>query len=206
MKRVAYKYLVTFVVCLAWCLSSQAQNAFYIYRNDGQFNAFLNEDVDSILCSKVDMDGRICTDFVTQEVWTGDSVCRIPLTAIDSVAFDVNRIVTSKDYQLLELDSYTVQEADTTAGLYTLLFSGEVPQLKPGNIITVANDTLARLVRIIRMETEGNTVYIESEEASLGDVFLQGTFTLSTEQQPGGRAGQTTARRQCVLSSKRYLL
>lgn len=184
MKQLFTKCALALAMFLGAAASLQAQQAFYVYRNDGGFNAFLSEDVDSIVCSNVDVDGKVCAEFVTQEVWTGDSVCRIPLAAIDSVSFDVNRIVVSEDYQLLELDSYTVQEADTAAGLYTLLFSGKVPRLKKGHIITVANDTLARLVRVTRVDTEGNAVRIESEEASLDDVFLQGTFTLSTEQPP----------------------
>ncbi len=63
------------------------RNAIYNYRNDGDFNAFLNMDVDSITYSKTDLNGRVHPNVVVQEVWTPDSVYRIPLAGIDSIAF-----------------------------------------------------------------------------------------------------------------------
>ena len=62
-------------------------NAVYTYRNDGDFNAFLNIDVDSIVYSRVGTDNLEYDNHVVQEVWTPDSVFRIPLAAVDSIAF-----------------------------------------------------------------------------------------------------------------------
>ena len=67
-----------------------AQNigeAFYIYRNDGQFNAFFRDEVDSIAYSYFDADSIFYEEIVMQVVYTADSVYRIPLAAIDSVSF-----------------------------------------------------------------------------------------------------------------------
>ena len=65
-----------------------AQNdAMFVYRNDGAINAFLNADVDSIRCSHIGLDSIEYKDYVVQEVWTVDSVYRIPLEVIDSVSF-----------------------------------------------------------------------------------------------------------------------
>lgn len=63
------------------------QYAVFNYRNDGRFNAFLNHDIDSITFSCIDTLGIEHDDVVVQEVWTTDSLFRIPLDAIDSLAF-----------------------------------------------------------------------------------------------------------------------
>ena len=63
------------------------QYALFTYRNDGGFNAFLNIDVDSITYSNTDLDGLAHPNAVVQQVWTPDSLYRIPLAAIDSIGF-----------------------------------------------------------------------------------------------------------------------
>ena len=63
-----------------------AQDALYVYRNDGDFNAFLRADIDSMTCSRMDMDSVWHADWQTQVIYTPDSVYRIPLAAIDSVS------------------------------------------------------------------------------------------------------------------------
>ena len=61
--------------------------AFYIYRNDGQFNAFFRDEVDSITYSNYDADSVFYDEVVMQVVYSADSVYRIPLAVVDSVAF-----------------------------------------------------------------------------------------------------------------------
>jgi hypothetical protein len=63
------------------------QDALYIFRNDGGFDFFFYGDIDRIAYSKIDTLGIEQPDYVVQEVWALDTVYRIPLTAIDSVAF-----------------------------------------------------------------------------------------------------------------------
>ena len=67
--------------------AQQRQDALYIYRNDGQFNAFFYGDIQRICYSKIDTLGIEHDDFVVQEVWALDTVFRIPVDAIDSVSF-----------------------------------------------------------------------------------------------------------------------
>lgn len=63
------------------------QYALFTYRNDGGMNAFLNIDVDSITYSHTDLNGIIHPNAVVQQVWTPDSLYRIPLAVIDSIGF-----------------------------------------------------------------------------------------------------------------------
>ena len=67
--------------------SVKAQDAFYIYQNDGHFDGFFYDQVESINYSKIDTLGRECLDYVVQEIVTADSTYRIMLSAIDSVSF-----------------------------------------------------------------------------------------------------------------------
>lgn len=84
------KRLYLFLLLAAVTLSGMAQTigeAFYIYRNDGQFNAFFRDEVISIEYSYEDTDGNTYDEIVTQIVNTADSVYKIPLATIDSVSF-----------------------------------------------------------------------------------------------------------------------
>lgn len=67
--------------------AQQRQDALYIFRNDGQFNAFFYGDIDRICYSKTDTLGVEQPDYVVQEVYALDTLFRIPISAIDSVAF-----------------------------------------------------------------------------------------------------------------------
>lgn len=87
-----FKYTLAFATAFFSFLPIQAQqkndnNALYIFRNDGGFNAFFFADIDYIEYSKIDTLGVEQDDYVTQEIHAMDSLFRIPLNAIDSVAF-----------------------------------------------------------------------------------------------------------------------
>lgn len=83
------KRLIASILLLAGFLcGAKAQNdAMFVYRNDGAINAFLKSDVDSMVCSQIDLDSLMHSDYVVQEIWTADSVYRIPLAVIDSICF-----------------------------------------------------------------------------------------------------------------------
>lgn len=87
------------LILMAIAVTTSAQtigDAFYIYRNDGGFNAFFREEVDSIVYSNYDNDSIWYDDVVTQVVYTPDSIYRIPLAAIDSVGFVTPKNVTKE--------------------------------------------------------------------------------------------------------------
>ena len=65
---------------------SHVNDALYIYRNDGKFNAFFYSEIDSITMSKSDESGNVYDEYKSQIIWTQDSVYWIPLEAIDSVS------------------------------------------------------------------------------------------------------------------------
>lgn len=125
MKQTFLKFICSAVFVLSALLPVSAQEAFYIYRNDGQFNAFFNDEVDSIIYSKIALDSTLCDDYVVQEVYTADSLYRIPLSAIDSVGFVKPETILNKNVVKLEdgLYDYLIK----VNGM-TLTFSSDLPK------------------------------------------------------------------------------
>ena len=78
--------------------SLMAQEAFYVYRNDGDFNGFFYDQVKRMEYSKIDFDGVEHDEYVIQEIETEDSLYRIPLLAIDSIGFQQPEIILSRHF------------------------------------------------------------------------------------------------------------
>ena len=55
------------------------QDALYIFRNDGQFNAFFWGDIERFEYSKIDTLGVEHEDYVVQEIYALDTLFRIPV-------------------------------------------------------------------------------------------------------------------------------
>ena len=134
-------YLI--ILLAAVTLSGMAQNigeAFYIYRNDGEFNAFFRDEVQSIEYSYEDADGNTYDEIVTQIVTTADSIYRIPIAAIDSLSFVQPETIFQPNVIQMEqkgLSAY-LQSID---GM-TLLFNTSIPQSlqpKTGDILLSTN-------------------------------------------------------------------
>ncbi|MBR0181072.1 MAG: BACON domain-containing protein [Prevotella sp.] len=77
--------------------AQQIQDALYIFRNDGKFSAFFFGDIDHIEYSRIDTLGVEHDDYVVQEIHALDSVFRIPVSAIDSVAFTTPETIVKAD-------------------------------------------------------------------------------------------------------------
>jgi len=124
-----FKALVVIAVLLTGSMSvaaQQTQDALYIYRNDGAFNAFFFDDIERIEYSKVDTAGVEQNDYVVQEVYAADSLFRIPISAIDSVSFVTPETVYKSDVKATtesDLWSYVIG----SDSLHTLLIQSNTP-------------------------------------------------------------------------------
>ncbi len=90
-----YKYVLALILVLTGMQGVCAQDAFYIYRNDGNFDGFFFDQVKRMGYSKTDLLGNDHDIYVVQEVETADSLYRIPLAAIDSIGFQQPEIILS---------------------------------------------------------------------------------------------------------------
>lgn len=103
MKRVHFYMIMTIVQFAFSVATAMAQDAFYIYRNDGDFNGFFYDDVIRMGYSKVDPQGVEHEEYVIQEIETVDSLYRIPLCVIDSIGFQQPEIRFSK--KMIDIDA-----------------------------------------------------------------------------------------------------
>ena len=152
------------------------QYAIFNWRNDGDFNAFLNYDVDSITYSKIDLNGRRHSNVVVQEIWTPDSLYRIPLAAIDSITFRAPEPILKEGIFHITLFHfpYVIEATETTVTFDASIPSDSLPSVGQVVVSDIAYDEpfvngfAGRVTRIVR--TEG-VVIIECEEVSIEDIY-----------------------------------
>lgn len=68
--------MVSLLCAVTTVQATDVLNPMIVYRNDGQFNAFSTNDVDSITFSNISVDSVACSSVVTQIFWSGE--CRLP--------------------------------------------------------------------------------------------------------------------------------
>jgi len=113
-----------------------AQEAFYIYRNDGDFNGFFYDEVIEIRQSKIGVDSVEYDRWVTQEVVLEDTIYRIPLAAIDSIGFQQPEIKFNPKVRFMERDGYSKYFKYQSNG--AVVFRDELPadmELKVGDVL-----------------------------------------------------------------------
>lgn len=96
------KRILLFLLLFSGFASLQAQEAFYIYRNDGDFDGFFFDQVERMGYSKFDLDSLEHNEYVVQEVQTLDSLYRIPLAAIDSIGVQQPEIILNPALKILD--------------------------------------------------------------------------------------------------------
>lgn len=111
-------------VATTMAMESASKNAFYVYRNDGGFNAFLVNEIVRMGFSKIGIDSVTYNNNVVHEIETADSLYRIPISTIDSVSFITpENIVKPEAKDITELvETYLVSQN----GL-SLTFTKELP-------------------------------------------------------------------------------
>ncbi len=98
-----------FLACILFSVFSTplvAQEAFYIYRNDGDFNGFFYDEVVEMRYSKIGFDSIEHDNYIMVEVELADTTYRIPLAAIDSIGFQQPEIRISPNVKFMEKDGY----------------------------------------------------------------------------------------------------
>lgn len=172
MKRVLL-YMLLLVSAVA---GTSAQEAIYVYRNDGGFDAFTRADIDSITYSHIGADSLYHADWQMQLVHMPDSIYRIPLSAIDSVSFVKPATVLNSDvFQFTSAHDPYLQDADT---LSFTLRTGTPASMRPakGNLVVSSSDCMAfphgimARVLSVRGTADGSLKYV-CEKAGLEDIY-----------------------------------
>lgn len=133
---------VTVVPALPPSEYSVETKPFYIYRNDGDFNVFFHNMVDSILYSNYDADSIYHADIVSQVVYAADSVYFIPLAAIDSISFITPETVYKPGIRVLdeEFKSYVLSVDSLTIRVSNTITSDLLPRQGDKIVTTVMDD------------------------------------------------------------------
>lgn len=205
------RYLASLMLIAMAYANAQAQEAFYIYQNDGHFNGFFYDEVQKISYSKLDTLGFEHEDFVSQEIITADSTYRIMLTAIDSVGFQQPAIVYNKrlhrnDYWDLKKTDPSLYEKEFEFWSYTLLespskytwhFLTSMPeQIRPkvGDVFASFDQEygFAQKVKSVTVVDEETIEVLTKDIDDITDIFQQ----LITVEEYGQDAEGNTVRRR----------
>lgn len=214
MRHQLRKYVAAAVMLLTATQALQAQEAFYVYRNDGEFNGFFYDQVIRMGCSKVDNEGITHDEYVIQEIETADSLYRIPLAAIDSIGFQQPEIILNPKMKTLEETGlrpyitgawHQLVYDNTGQGVHKTSFKVEgVPKEllpKVGDVIVewdeewckqqgIRTNSISGKVSAVKSTTDG--IYILTEPLSdLSDIFIQ---FITTEQITADRNGNVKHR------------
>lgn len=170
--------LLVVIIAIFTLLSSSvyADNAIYIYRNDGNFNAFFDSEIDSISYSATDTSGVVHPHHVTQLVHTPDSLYRIPLSAIDSIAFTERPVQYNPD--VIKLAESNIPYIISSEGL-TITFSSLPDELRiyNGDILLYEGFTDmfpdGFVGRVTNITETGSTINVQCEEVAIEEVYEQ---------------------------------
>lgn len=170
--------VLVIIIAVFTLLSSSvyADNAIYIYRNDGNFNAFFDSEIDSLSYSVVDTSGVVHPHHVTQLVHTPDSLYRIPLSAIDSIAFTERPVQYNPE--VIKLAESYIPYIISSEGL-TIKFSSLPDELRiyNGDILLYEGFTDkfpdGFVGRVTNITETGSTINVQCEEVAIEEVYNQ---------------------------------
>jgi len=175
MKRLYFIFLFAAVA-----ISGMAQNvgeAFYIYRNDGGFNAFFRDEVDSIAYSHFDADSVFYDEIVTQLVYTQDSIYRIPLAAVDSVGFVQPETVYKENVKPIvgDLFNYLIKANGQTLVFDTSLPVALMPHKGEKLVATDVTDKLpcGFVGQVQQVTSSGEGIVVQCDSIGLGDAVTR---------------------------------
>lgn len=182
--------------------SSEIGDAYYIYRNDGDFNGFFYDRVQEMRFSKFDLDSVEHEQYVVQEVVTPDSIYRIPMAAIDSVSFIQPEIILNPNLYLTSargLDSYIYYMDESKIWVEKNTPENLIP--KVGDVLVCPKNpysddwwdcqSMAGKVTGITQIGSGICILCDEPIQDLHDVFVQ---FITTEQLSLDDKGNTTRR------------
>lgn len=175
------KLLLTFALLVTVVCGMTAQDdVMYVYRNDGVINTIFKDELDSMVCSRVDVDGLEYKDYVVQEIYTIDSLYRIPINLIDSISF-VTPETIYKDGVVLVKDfrDYVVSVENLTINLRKDIPAHLIPQVGTKLVTTELSDVFPAgfAGEVEDIQVSDDVISVVCGKASLEDIFECFYFT-----------------------------
>ncbi len=172
------RILLTLVSFLMIVTGAVSQNdAVYIYRNDGTFNAFFKNNIDSIAFSHYDADSLYHREWKMQVVYTPDSIYKIPLALIDSVSFYAPETIVNKGvFELTAAHDPYLSDCDTIS--FTL--SPSTPSyMRPAknNIVVSTYDCISFpdgiMAKVLSVSNDEQGYHYNCQKVGLESVYDQ---------------------------------
>lgn len=178
--------ILILVLCTLSLSPLFSQEAFYIYRNDGDFNGFFYDEVQEMRYSKFALDSTEYEQYVTCEVVLADTIYRIPLAAIDSIGFQQPEIKFKPKVKFVEREGLSpyINQVSEYSVKFLNLPSDLIPQV--GDVlIGFPTDAIAKekyqyvggsfscVIAGIENKEDGSLVVSGLPVGSLADVFDQ---------------------------------
>ena len=89
--------------------------------------------------------------------------------------------IVSPEYVSIDWENTMIISSNDSIGEYQISFSGEIPDVKPGSVMTIDMDTIVRYVFVEDVQIDGNTISMTTSEAYLTDIFANTTITLTSD-------------------------
>lgn len=175
MNRTIYRFMGSLVLLISYIMPSNAQQPFYVYRNDGIINAFFTNEVDSIVYSQLDLDSMFHQEYIVQEIYARDSIYRIPLDLIDSVGYVTPETVYQPGVKVLEgeIRSYITSRNGLNLIFHSATPSHILPRVGDKLVTTVVDDVITKAFvgEVIEISAMSNGFEIICNPVELTDVF-----------------------------------
>ena len=169
------KIILCIISCFSYILPSYAQQAFYIYRNDGVINTFITTEIDSMTYSRIDVDSVIHDNYITQEVYTPDSIYRIPLEAIDSIGFVTPKTVYQPGVKVIEGDirNYIIARKELNLTFLATTPNKLIPSIGDKLVTTEIDDIITKpfIGRVSELRNNTDGIEVVCEPVELTDIF-----------------------------------
>ena len=189
----ALTFLITAFANITGLHAQNDQKAFFIYRNDGDFNAFFFSEVDSIVYSRIDVDSIVRDNFVTQEVWTADTTVRIPIENIDSIGFQTPSNIYKNGVVVLDAERQSwISKADSLTLYYSTATPAAMLPAVGERLVTTDMNALFPVGFIGKVKSlSHNTDYIvvDCDQINISDAFDRYYCVIEgeCEETPDGR-------------------
>lgn len=175
MRKLLLYCISLFVLLISYALPMKAQKAFYVYRNDGSINTFITTEIDSITYSRIGLDSVAHEDYVVHEVYTPDSIYRIPIELIDSVGFVTPKTVYQPGVKVLEgeLRNYIISRNNLTLVFLSSTPDSLLPHIGDKLVTTEIDNviTAAFVGQVSEINSTSDGIEVICSPVDLTDVF-----------------------------------
>ena len=171
-KNTLHVFLTVFFVF--GILTINAQTKVYVHETNGTAVEYSISDLDSI-----SFNSPVPTQIYIHK--TNGTAVEYKITDLDSIRIMTEPIVISEHYIPIDWDNTNIITYDS-AGNIQLQFTDSLPNIKIGNVfVLIVNDSVSSIRKVISSSLQGSTYELQTEEGDLSDIFLSGSFILSSD-------------------------